>query len=155
MHVRIATLADMPALMGIEERCFGVERFSPETVTAFVVRRDAFVVLAEEGTEAVGSAMCILSQGEGRVASVAVLPEHRNKGIGGRLLNQCEKVFLRHRLYRYSLEVDVENDPAIALYTSKGYEINGMIQNFYGPGRDAYMMVKSPRTAKKVRVPIS
>ncbi len=155
MRVRIARVADLPALMRIEEQCFGAERFSSETVKAFVVRNDAFVVIAEEDQNAVGSAMCMLSLGEGRIASVAVLPDHRNKGIGRMLLSRCEKVFMRHGLNRFSLEVDVQNDPAIALYTSKGYEINGMIQNFYGPGRDAYMMVKNPKTAMRVRVPIS
>lgn len=153
----MATLADMPGLLRIEEECFGSEKFSPETLTAFVVRDDTFVVVAEEEGNMVGSAMCMFSksQGEGRVASVAVLPDHRNRGIGGRLLTECEKDFMSHALRRFSLEVDVENEPAIALYTSKGYVTNGMIKDFYGPGRDAYMMVKLPRTAKKVRVTLS
>lgn len=157
MEVRKATLADMPELLKVEEICFGIEKFSPETVKAFVVRDDAFVVIAEEGAEALGSAMCMFSreQGEGRVASVAVLPQFRNQGIGHRLLTECEKQFSGEALLRFSLEVDVENEPAISLYTTKGYEITGMIKDFYGLGRDAYMMVKKPRTGRKVPVKVS
>lgn len=157
MEVRKATIADMPELLKVEEACFGIEKFSPETVMAFVVRDDAFVVVAEEGHEVRGSAMCMFSkaQGEGRVASVAVLPQFRNQGIGRRLLTECEKQFSGHALRRFSLEVDAENEPAISLYTTKGYEISGMIKDFYGPGRDAYMMVKKPRTGRKVPVKVS
>lgn len=157
MQVRKATIEDMQGLLTIEEECFGVEKFSTETITAFVVRSDAFVVVAQDEGAIVGSAMCLFStlQREGRVASVAVLPQHRRKGIGRMLMTECEKEFMMRALTTFSLEVDVENEPAIALYESKGYEINGMIKDFYGPGRDAYMMVKKPRTAKRVRVPLS
>jgi len=157
VEVRKATLADMPELMKVEETCFGIEKFSPETVKAFVVRDDAFVVLAEDGHEVRGSAMCMFSkaEGEGRVASVAVLPQFRNQGIGRRLLTECEKHFSGNGLKRFSLEVDVDNEPAISLYTTKGYEISGMIKDFYGPGRDAFMMVKKPRTGRKVPVRVS
>ena len=45
-------------------------------------------------------------------------------------------------LAKFSLEVETLNEPAIALYTSRGYEIKGVLQDFYGFGRHAYYMEK-------------
>ena len=144
MIVRLAGDEDMDALLRIEEACFGPEMFSPEVIKSFIEREDCFVLIALEDDTAVGSAMCMVSvpRSEGKVASVAVLPDHRKQGIGAALLQVCEEEFRRRRLNRYTLEVDTTNEAAIALYSSKGYEIVGTVEHFYGPGRHAYSMEK-------------
>jgi len=142
--VRTADVRDLPGLLRIEEECFGIEMFSADTVRSFIERNDTFVMVAIEADDVVGSAMCMISEErqEGRIASVAVLPGSRRKGTGVRLLEECERKFLRFGLEMSTLEVDVANGAAIALYESKGYEINGVIRDFYGLGRDAYVMHK-------------
>lgn len=144
MIVRTADTLDLPGLMKIEEECFGVEMFSADTIRSFIERNDTFVTVAIEAEDVVGSAMCMISEErqEGRIASIAVLPAARRKGTGVQLLEECERKFLKLGLGTSTLEVDVANDAAIALYESKDYEIIGMIREFYGPGRDAYLMQK-------------
>jgi len=144
MIVRTADTLDLPGLLRIEEECFGVEMFSADTIRSFIERDDTFVIVAIEAKDVVGSAMCMISEErqEGRIASIAVLPGSRRKGTGIRLLEECERRFLRFGLEMSTLEVDAANGAAIALYESKGYEINGMIRDFYGQGRDAYVMQK-------------
>lgn len=141
-------------MLRIEEDCFGNERFSAEILRAFLVRSDAFVMLAVEGDEVVGSAMCLLStdRREGKIASIAVLRSHRGRGVGALLLEECENVFRSHDLSRYTLEVEAENQPALSLYLSRGYEIKGIIRNFYGKDRDAYCMEKRVGTGSRVRL---
>lgn len=150
MIVRTAEIGDLPGLLRIEEECFGVEMFSADTIRSFVERDDTFVIVAIESEDVIGSAMCMISEGrlEGRIASIAVLPRSRRKRTGVRLLEECERKFLRFGLGMSTLEVDVGNEAAIALYESKGYEINGIIRDFYGQGRDAYVMQKSLRPEK-------
>ena len=144
MIIRKAAEGELPYLLKVEEECFGLEKFSPETVRAFVVRSDAFVLLAIDGDEIFGSAMCIVSResSEGKIASIAVLRRHRGKGVGAKLLEGCEHEFRSQDLRRYSLEVETENEPAISLYLSRGYEAKGIIKDFYSVGRDAYCMEK-------------
>lgn len=144
MPVRPANEIDMPSLMGIEEDCFGAERFSSETVRAFLQRDDTFVLVAEKDGEIVGSAMCLVSEDErlGRIASIAVLRRFRRHGIGSELLEECERTFQNKDATKYSLEVETANSPATALYLSRGYEIIGMLHDFYGFGRHAYYMEK-------------
>lgn len=146
VNIRKADTADLEGLLKIEERCFGAEKFSPETVRAFLERDDAFVVAAEEGGDMVGSAMCLVSfeRREGRIASVAVVHDMRRKGIGSMLLRECERVFDSMGTEEYSLEVETVNEPAISMYLSHGYQMIGMIEDFYGIGRHAHFMVKRP-----------
>ena len=152
--VRRATDADMPVLLRIEEECFGSEKFTPETVRAFIVRGDAFILIAIDNDEVIGSAMCLTSEeaSEGKIASIAVLRRCRGLGIGAQLLDACEQAFRDDELNRYTLEVETENEPAISLYLSRGYQIRGLLKDFYSVGRDAYCMEKRAETSEKVSI---
>ena len=151
MIIRQADDADLPSLMRIEEECFGAERFSTEIVRAFAERDDTFVLTAIEGNETLGSAMCIVSElrREGKIASIAVLKEARRKGIGSMLLDECESAFMIQAALKFSLEVEATNEPAIKLYSGKGYEVKATLQDFYGPGRNAYYMEKNVDPTKR------
>jgi ribosomal-protein-alanine N-acetyltransferase len=144
--VRRADENDLFDLLRIEDVIFGRERFSVDIVRAFIVRADAFTVVAEdEGVgRLVGSASCLVSEntGEGRIASIAVLKEWRGQGIGSGLLEECERILSTFRLKKYVLEVEATNMPAIILYTHRGYEVVGTLKEYYGIGRDAYTMEK-------------
>jgi len=156
--LRRACIDDLPGIMGIEDGCFGAERFSPITIQAFLVREDTFVAVAEIENRIVGAAMCMHSKcmGEGRIASVAVLPEFRGQGLGGELLDQCEKEFRLLGLTKFTLEVETINAPAVDLYISRGYAVRGIIKNYYSEGRDAYLMEKtSPMKGKRFRIKLS
>ena len=155
MSVRLADERDMGALLRIEEDCFGAERFSPDTIRAFLQRDDTFVLIAEEGGLAVGSAMCIVSRFErqGRIASIAIMKQHRKRGIGSKLLEECESMLLKNDLTRLSLEVETINEPAIALYSTRGYEVKGLLRDFYGFGRHAFYMEKRiPARGRSVKI---
>lgn len=143
---RRADETDLFELLRIEDECFGHERFSAEIVRAFIVRADAFTVVAEDEAAGrlAGSASCLISEnaGEGRIASIAVLKEKRGQGIGSGLLSECEKLFSTRPLRKYVLEVEATNIPAIVMYAHRGYEVTGTLKDYYGPGRDAYTMEK-------------
>ncbi len=144
VNIRQADEVDLPELLKVEEDCFGSERFNTETVRAFVVRDDTFVLVAYEGNEIVGSAMCMVSEldRQGKIASIAVLKQRRGTGIGAALLDECERVFQSLGLVKYSLEVEASNSLAIALYASRGYVVMASLQDFYGAGRPAFYMEK-------------
>jgi ribosomal protein S18 acetylase RimI-like enzyme len=141
---RRANENDIFELLRIEDECFGAERFSTEIVRAFIVRADAFTVVAEDerAGRLVGSASCLISEdtGEGRIASIAVIRNHREQGIGSGLLTECEKTFGTFRLRRFVLEVETTNLPAILMYAHRGYTVKGLLKDYYGYGRDGYFM---------------
>ncbi len=151
---RKAVEADMPGLMMVEEDCFGIERFSPQVVRAFIERDNAFIVVGIENDEIVASAMALYSEeaDEGKIASIAVVRRLRGQTIGAQLLEECENVFRAHGLTRYSLEVETNNEPAISLYNTRGYQTLGIIDDFYAPGRHAYCMEKRVGNHKGIRI---
>ncbi len=157
MDVRKAGLKDLEGLMQLEQECFGAEKFSENTLKAFLLRDDAFVLVAEEEEEGqvIGAALCLCSmcRAEGRVASMAVLEGRRRQGIGTRLLLEAERSMEGMGARTFGLEVDIGNEPAIALYLKHGYSLRAIIRDYYGAGRHAYMMEKvQPSKERKFRV---
>lgn len=155
MRVREAALKDLDGLMRLEQECFGAEKFSESTLKAFLLRDDAFALVAEGDGEVVGAALCICSKcrAEGRIASMAVLEARRRKGVGSLLLREAEKSLEKMGARTFGLEVDVGNEPAIALYLKHGYSLRAVIRDYYGAGRHAYMMEKvQPSKKRKVSV---
>jgi ribosomal-protein-alanine N-acetyltransferase len=154
VKVRQATLDDLGGLVRLEEECFGAEKFSEATLKAFLVRDDAFAIVADEGG-VVGAALCLCSKSraEGRIASIAVAGRERRKGVATSLLRETEAALEGRGARTFGLEVEVENGPAIALYTKHGYTLRAIVRDYYGAGRHAYVMEKVlPSNGRRVSV---
>ena len=82
---------------------------------------------------------------EAQICNVAVLSEHRRKGIATELLQAMADFAKEKGCERAELEVNVANLPAVELYRKCGYKEEGIRKNFYRksryPSRDAYTMV--------------
>jgi len=108
--------------------------------------------VAEVGGKVVGYIMCrverVFSKFDifkirrvGHIVSIAVLPEHRRKGIATSLI----KLSLNALAYEYGcdeayLEVRVSNVPAIQLYRKIGFVVRELQRRYYADGEDAYVM---------------
>jgi RimJ/RimL family protein N-acetyltransferase len=57
------------------------------------------------------------------IGNVAVLPEHRRKGIARQLIQAAVDLARQHRIKSVILEVIANNVPAVTLYENKGFEI--------------------------------
>jgi [ribosomal protein S18]-alanine N-acetyltransferase len=111
---------------------------------------EAFLV-AEVERKLVGYIMCKIEYGfsnfkklgfvkKGHVVSVAVLPDHRQKGIGRALVEEAivgVKLKKSDELY---LEVRCSNSEAIKLYEKIGFIIKQRLKAYYRDGEDAYLM---------------
>jgi ribosomal protein S18 acetylase RimI-like enzyme len=106
-------------------------------------------VLRENGPDAggaavAGDAIVLLRKGtpapSSRVYSLAVAPEHRGKKFGRALLCHCLAELRKEGALDVTLEVGVENAPAIALYESLGFSKARRIADYYGPSRDGWRM---------------
>ncbi len=157
VKVRVATMKDLPGIMRLEAECFDERRFEQETVTAFVVRNDTIALVAVDERAIIGAAMCMFSKrcGEGRIASVAVMDGRREKGLGSRLLIECEKRMAILGVRKSGLEVGIENTAAINLYLKHGYVLKTMVKDYYGAKKHAYLMEKSISKGPKKKVRVS
>lgn len=139
--VKYATSGDIADIAKIEKECFSTPwsenaiRESMYAGTAFYIARVKDNVAGYMGISKIA--------GEGYVTNIAVLPQHRRKGVGKKLLeyviSDCE-----HQLEFISLEVRVSNDAAISLYNKFGFTQVGRRKRFYtNPQEDALIMTKN------------
>ncbi len=99
-------------------------------------------LVAVENGGVAGYGSSYLADGIVRIISIAVLPEARGRGIGGLLLIELEQRGLAIGKDRFCLEVAVSNLMALRLYISHGYEVKGLIKDYYGEGEDAFYLEK-------------
>ncbi len=124
----------------IEKHCFS----TPWTKEQIIASNDStvfFLAKNEEKCVGYGGMYTVLS--EGYVTNIGVLPEHRKKGIGQRLLEALIEYSKENKLSFLSLEVRVSNLAAISLYEKNGFKKIGVRKNFYSnPKEDALIMTR-------------
>lgn len=111
---------------------------------------EAFIV-AEVDEEVVGYIMCKIEFGfsnfrklgfvkKGHVVSVAVLDQHRGKGIGKALMLEGINGVVSRKSDEIYLEVRISNTQAIRMYQKLGFQIKSRLRSYYRDGEDAYLM---------------
>lgn len=140
MRVRRAKAQDLPSILAAEENCFSRDlAFPPETVSFLL--DEATTLVAEDG-DVVGFVMGFVSGEWGKVVTLDVLPEHRREGLGRRLMEALEEEFASQGARACLLEVAVENRGALFLYAKLGYAEIALLEDYYGPGEEAQLMMK-------------
>jgi ribosomal-protein-alanine N-acetyltransferase len=111
---------------------------------------EAFIV-AEVDEKVVGYIMCKIEFGfsnfrklgfvkKGHVVSVAVLDQHRGKGIGKALMLEGINGVVSRKSDEIYLEVRISNIQAIRMYQKLGFQIKSRLRSYYRDGEDAYLM---------------
>ncbi|MBD9678278.1 GNAT family N-acetyltransferase [Pseudomonas sp. PDM18] len=141
---RLATRADFPALVALEEGTFHEDRLSARSFRQLIAAPSAELIVAEEGGELLGYALLLFRRGTkvARLYSLATSQQARGRGLGSGLLEQAERSTARHGCRALRLEVRVDNSVAIGLYERRGYRRFGQIAGFYEDGADAWRYEK-------------
>ena len=145
-------MSDLNAVMEINRVCLP-ENYSQFFYVDLFRRFPETFLVAEENEKVAGYIMCRIEVGlgdigfsglkkRGHVVSVAVLPEHRKKGVGEALVSSAMDAMRTYNAKQCYLEVRVSNDPAVKLYEKLGFEVTRTSQSYYADGEDAYIMTK-------------
>lgn len=143
ISIRDAALSDADAIVELEASGFiDDEHFSLRQIRRLISNPRAICIVAQStpsvSARALGWAVALTRSHQhwqsGRVYTVAVAHPAKGRGIG-RLLVQSLLDRLRvigvDRVY---LEVRADNDPAIKLYESLGFEPIALLGDYYGDG---------------------
>jgi [ribosomal protein S18]-alanine N-acetyltransferase len=132
----------LPTVYEMEKQIFKGEEWSldqfkselhhvPETRMYWVAKVDGRVI---------GYAGVIVIDEVADIATIAVSPEFRGIGLGSQFMRMIFAESRYRGANRIMLEVRVNNLHAIEIYKKYGFQILIERPNYYGPGKDAYMM---------------
>lgn len=143
--IRPASLADLPALMEIEQACFQEDCYNETLYLSFFRQPGTEVHVLTSGERIAGSLILMVPAREKscHIVSVAVLPEYQGAGLGKELMNHAE-CRARERNCRWiRLEVRCTNQRARSFYRSLGYTESLILRNYYGRRADGVFCMKN------------
>jgi ribosomal-protein-alanine N-acetyltransferase len=137
---------DIPVLATYEKQLFP---YSPWSTAQFKeefagIPTTRFMSVAEDENTIIGYCGVFLPAAgvEADILTVAVLPEYRRQGIAKEFMRQIEQWSSERGASAMMLEVELSNESAIKLYESLGYMKISVRMDYYGPGKDAFVMRK-------------
>jgi ribosomal-protein-alanine N-acetyltransferase len=148
--IRLCGTDDIPAVIDINTRTLPEhysEYFYHEILSEFP---ETFLVAELEG-KVIGYIMCRIEYGfsqvkrlglarKGHIVSVAVLEEHRRRGLGTKLMQVVQEEMTKKNASEAYLEVRVSNEEAVRLYQALGYKVTGRLEAYYRDGEPAFVM---------------
>ncbi len=139
-RIRTALPTDLRAVSLIEDDSFP-SPYPPELFKKLLQEHGDSFFIAEEGSgKTVG--YCLATR-DGRFAhliSIAVLREHRRRGVASVLLQQLLEYLARLGVDELWLEVNTGNKEAIELYQKFGFLKMMILENYYSDGTPALRM---------------
>jgi ribosomal-protein-alanine N-acetyltransferase len=141
---------DLPSVTQINQTCLP-ENYTDIFFVDLFRRHPETFLTAQVEEKIVGYIMCRVEVGlssiglsglvkKGHIVSVAVLPEHRRKGIGQTLVIQAMEGMRKYNAKQCYLEVRVTNQEAVTLYKKLGFDVARTIHGYYADGEDAFVM---------------
>src|SRR6056297_409361 len=139
MTIRMASCADLDALLTIEQSCYLFPWSRRQFIDEFespVAALDVAVI----DQQIVGYLCSWLICGELQIQNLATSPHYRRCGIGQTLLEYVIERSQQQGLLSAWLEVREDNQAAIKLYLASGFEVQGRRKKYYQDGEDALLL---------------
>lgn len=140
MHIRPATVADIPALASLDQQT----NPHPWTANQFQAAHRPPIhtlLIAERDQQIIGYIAWQHIQDEIELHLIATAPSHRQQGIASQLMQQLIATAQQHHA-RIILEVRASNHIAQALYRKHQFTPIATRKNYYG-NEDAIIMEKT------------
>lgn len=144
-QLRPATLADLDALIALENATFNSDRLSARQWRRHLLSAHACILVASQRGALVAAAVLFFRSNSriARLYSIAVSLKARGQGLGERLLDGCEDAARARHCQALRLEVRKDNPSARRLYERRGYRLFGERLGYYDDGEDALRYQKS------------
>lgn len=145
---------DVPEILPLERELFGPSAWTAETFWSELAHpQTRWYVVAHRPPGSAASGLIgyagLLAPGpEADVQTIAVAPNAQGRGVGGVLIDALIEQARCRGAAGLLLEVRADNEPAIALYTGRGFERIAIRRRYYQPEDvDAWVMRLRPLAA--------
>jgi len=141
MDIVKASIFDLTSLRKLEHESFDKDAWPLLDLIAVLTFANVIRLKAEQDNQMVGfvAGDPRPNEGWGWVATIAVDPRYKRRGIGTALLHECEKQL---GVPRVRLTVRLSNQIAISMYEKEGYGSIDLWKGYYNDGEDAILMEK-------------
>ena len=140
--IRAATVADLPAMMGLEKRAATAAHWSAEQYEALFHASDPgrVALIMEEEAELHGFVIARVVAEEWEIENIAIAGPARRRGRGTRLLGELLDLARAKGAMAVFLEVRESNQAARALYEKWAFLESGRRRGYYAdPKEDAIL----------------
>jgi ribosomal protein S18 acetylase RimI-like enzyme len=141
MEIIVANIMDLNALRKLEKLSFEKDAWPLFDLMAVLTFPEVIRLKAIQDEQMVGFIAGDPRRRDGWawIATIAVHPDYRRRGIGLALLHACEA---RLGVPRARLTVRISNTAAISMYEKEGYKTIDIWKAYYNDGEDAQVMEK-------------
>lgn len=145
MEVKIetATIKLLDKLYEIEEQCFDQEAFTKRQIAYLLTDYNTIALIAKVNSDIAGFIITQVEVEEntefGHIITINVAPNCRRKGIATQLLHEIETLLKQKGISECRLEVREDNNSAIKLYQTLGYQTMGKLEKYYGKKHGLYL----------------
>ncbi len=133
--IQKATIDDLETLYEIERECFIVEAFSKQHIADLLEDQDSISLVARKNSEIAGFIIGLVHRRNkmigGHIYTIDVTVKHRRRGVGLKLLENLERIFLERGVKVCYLETRIDNVAARELYQKQGYVEVEKLEHFY------------------------
>jgi ribosomal-protein-alanine acetyltransferase len=146
IRIKATYLTSVDTLYEIEQKSFREEAFTRSQIAILLTNAKAISYAALVNGKIAGFIIALVEnfRGEsfGHIITIDVMPRHRRKGIGERLLDAVEVRLREKGVNECRLEVREDNIGALALYLKNGYTNEGRLEKYYGSSHGLYLRKK-------------
>jgi ribosomal protein S18 acetylase RimI-like enzyme/predicted double-glycine peptidase len=144
-EIRPADLADLSALVALENACFETDRLSRRQFRYMLTKAQAATLIAEAEGALLGYALLLFSRGTSvvRLYSIAVAEAARGRGVGRALVEAAEVAARDQSRFYVRLEIRRDNLASQRLFESCGYRRFGVLSDYYEDHMEALRYERS------------
>jgi ribosomal protein S18 acetylase RimI-like enzyme len=132
VELRTAHIGDLAALVRLDRLCFGKRAWSARGWWEVLGEPGWTTMVLENKDGAVGAMVLLLGRPVASLASLAIVPAQRGRGLGQGMLRHAVTMAREARAQFLTLEVDLANHPARRLYRRERF---GVARRFREDGR--------------------
>lgn len=137
--IRSADLSDIKYIMDLEQGSI-VHPWDSKSIESLIVDKNKKCYVADLHGTVVGYVGAEIVLDECNIGNIVTHKDYRGRGFASVMMGILLEDLKNKGISKIFLEVEHDNEPAIALYKKYGFEPYGARRDYYGQGKDAILM---------------
>jgi [ribosomal protein S18]-alanine N-acetyltransferase len=141
IKIRLFEARDLPRILRIEDSSFGKDAWPAELFQEYARTSPKLFLVATMGRRRIaGYSIAGIRGHAAELASIAVLPKYRGRGVATRLLKTTRRNVRRRGATAMWLMVRPDNKTAVSLYRTLGFVRTSSVRGYYEDGCAGWRM---------------